>query len=772
LCGPGLLEYPSSMNLRAREVIPEWAFRVAVVSACLGVFSWPCPADAQLRILDYNVGATGSSSSGPRPGMDAVLSAINAQTKPGFARPISIFVMQEGNSVTTTGQAYASLLNTITSSTTYLPSGTNGATTGAGRPMAVYNSASVTLISEEAIGVTSLTGQPRQTLRYQFRPVGYDAAADFYVYDSHFKAVDDSTSANRRNVEAQAIRANADALGSNQNIIYAGDMNVYTAAEKAFQTLTGTGNGQAFDPINQVGDWSNNAAFKPYHTQSPATAASYQGQVTGGMDDRFDFQLVTGVWLDGRGLDYIPNSYWAFGNTGTHTLNQSITTGSPLALQAFLPGYTLAQSGTILTSLSQVADHLPVVADYQLPARLSASIGVLPATVIKNAVVSSTLSVSNSAPVSVVQGADRLDYGYASSGILTGSGTGSDMALGLASTHLLAVNTAQAGLMSGSLSVAATSPQTASPLFSQPVTMSVLDHAIGSFNATSTLTTLDIDFGTLTQGTGTASQNFSIFNRPGTLGANWTAKLDLDSVSSASVPGVFSTTLSPFLNVPSGSSQTYGLSMLTTTTGSFSGTYSLNLSDENLPGATPQSMSLTVRGSVVSPANVLFNVTSGTQTQTTLGYAGITGTSSVTKVGNGTILLDGINTFTGTTSIEQGIAALSGPGAIANSSLVTISAGATLDVQGIAGGYLVGAGQTIGGSGTVLGSVVFGRGSTISPGMTSGGAGASLLSGQSHGAGLGLDSQQVAVPEPSTLGLVGIGCGVAGFVAMRRKRVT
>jgi endonuclease/exonuclease/phosphatase family metal-dependent hydrolase len=206
-------------------------------------------AHAQLRILDYNVGANGSSL-GPRPGMDAVLQAINAQTKPGFARPIDILVMQEGNSVTTTGQAYANLLNTIASSTAYVPTGLNGATTGAGRPMAVYNSASVTLISEQAIGVTSSTGQPRQTLRYQFRPVGYDATADFYVYDSHFKAVDDTTSANRRNVEAQAIRANADAMGPNQNLIYAGDMNLYTASEKAFETLTGTGNGQAFDPIN------------------------------------------------------------------------------------------------------------------------------------------------------------------------------------------------------------------------------------------------------------------------------------------------------------------------------------------------------------------------------------------------------------------------------------------------------------------------------------------------------------------------------------------
>jgi autotransporter-associated beta strand protein len=700
--------------------------------------------------------------------MDSVLAAINVQTKSGFARPIDIMLMQEGDSTSTTGQAYANLLNTITSSTNYVRTVVNGTTTGAGRPMAVYNSATVMLISEETVGVTSSSGQARQTLRYQFRPVGYDASADFYVYNSHFKSSNTTTDANRRNVEAQANRANADALGPNVNIIYTGDLNLYTASESAFQTLTAPGNGQAFDPIDEIGDWSNNAAFKPYQTQSPATTAFYPGQVTGGMDDRFDFQLVSGEWLDGRGLDYISGSYWAFGNTGTHNMDGAITTGSPSALQAFLPGYTVTQSGTILTYLSQVSDHLPVVADYQIPAKLAASLATTPSRVITGAMVSSTLSVSNSAPVSVVQGADRLDYGYVSSGLFTASGTGSDMALGPANTHVLAANTTQAGLLTGTVSVVATSPQTASPTFSQPVTMSVLDHAIGSFSQASTLTTLDMNFGTLTQGTGTSSQNFSIFNRPGNLGANWTAKLDLDSVSSASVPGVFSTTLSPFLNLASGSSTSFSLSMLTTTTGSFSGTYSLGLSDENLPGATTQSMSLTVRGSVVSPANVVFNVTSGTQTQTNLGYSSITGTSSVTKVGNGTILLDGINTFTGTTGIQQGVLAVTSTSAIANSSLIDIAAGASLDVRSVSGGYTVSAGQTLGGSGTVLGSVVFGRGSTISPGITPVMAGASLPAGAIFATAL--DSQAIAVPEPSTLGLVGLGAGLLGLMTARWKR--
>ncbi|MFM9025839.1 MAG: PEP-CTERM sorting domain-containing protein [Planctomycetaceae bacterium] len=716
----------------------------AVVLLCL-------QAHAQLRILDYNVAASGSASSGPRAGMDSVLRAINAQNRPGFSKPVDIMLMQEADSVSTTGLAYANLLNVITGGTTYLASTVDGSSAGSGRPIVVYNSAAVTLISEVGVGVVSSTGQPRQTMRYQFRPVGYDSNADFYVYNSHLKASTGSTNEARRNVETTNTRANADALGDGTSIIYVGDLNLYDSTEAAFQTLLAPGNGQAFDPINQIGSWSGNAVYKAFHTQSPATTAAYGGQVTGGMDDRFDFQLVSGEWLDGRGLDFISGSYWAFGNTGTHNLNGAITTGSASALQAFLPGYTVAQSGTVLTLLSQVADHLPVVADYQLPAKMSAGLAMLPSKVIVGAAVSGTLTVSNSAPVSVVQGADRLDYTFSSSGLFTGSGTGSDMALGPANAHTLSLKTGTAGLISGTVSVQATSPQTASPSFSQTASVSVLDHAIGSFTLGSTLTTLDLDFGLLTQGTGTASQTFSIFNRAG---GSWAARLDLDSISASAPGSVFTTTLSPFTNLASGSSRSYGVSMLTTTTGSFSGTYSLNLSDEDLPGAATQSLSLTVRGRVASPANAILNVASGTQTQLGLGFAAITGSSSITKTGSGSILLDLANTFTGTTSIEQGVTVLGASGAIAGSARVNIAAGASLDARTLAGGYVVGTGQTLGGEGTILGSVTFGAGSTIAPG--------------SPGAAVSLGSLQVvAVPEPGTWVMAVAGLA---WVASRRRR--
>jgi hypothetical protein len=114
------------------------------------------------------------------------------------------------------------------------------------------------------------------------------------------------------------------------------------------------------------------------------------------------------------------------------------------------------------------------------PPKLSGSLGALPATVIRGASVSGTLSVSNSIPVTSSTGAARLDYSYASSGFLVGDGTGSDMALGVASTHVLSMKTDTAGLFTGTVSATATSPQTVTPTFSQTVSMSVLDHAIGS----------------------------------------------------------------------------------------------------------------------------------------------------------------------------------------------------------------------------------------------------------------------------------------------------
>jgi len=692
--------------------------------AILGLIGWllgVSEARAQLRICNYNVTASDSSLTSPRPGVDTILSAIGNSAKGGFSRPIDVLVLLEANSVSTTGVQFATLLNTIYGGTNYRQSALNGGSTGAGRPICVYNAATVSLVNEKAVGITSSTGQPRQTLRYQFQPVGYDSNASFSVYASHFKASNSSSDAARRNVEARAIRADLDALGDGVGAIQLGDLNLYTSSDPSFQTLTGTGPGQFFDPVSSVGSWTGNAAFSAVHTQSPATTAFFGGQVTGGINDRFDFQLTTGELLDGRGLDSITSSYWAFGNTDTHTMSGAITTGSPAALAALIPGSTIAQASSVLTALSQVTDHLPVVSDYQLPAKMAASLTGVPTTVIKGAAISGLLTVSNAAPVAVVMGADRLDYGFTGTGVCVGTGTGSDAALGGGNAHLVALNTPLAGPASGTLTVQATSPQASNPTVSQAVTLAVLDHAIGSFAAGSTVSSLDIDFGTLTQGSGTSSQAFGVFNRAGSLGTAWTAKLDVDSIAPAVPAGVFETTLAPFANLASGSSRSSAMSMLTTTSGSFSGTYSLAVSDEDLPGATAKTMTITVRGSVVTPANVVLSVPSGSQTQLAVGFAGITGTAAVTKTGTGTVVMGGSNTYTGSTSVQQGTLALTGTRSVGASSNVSVAAGATLDARALPGGFSIATAKVLSGSGRVLGAITLAGGTlgmaslTISP---------------------------------------------------------
>ena len=585
---------------------------ILALTAVLASLTVGATAHAQLRIVNYNVNNSDPSAFGPRAGMNTVFQGMNASARGGFSRPLDVLLLQEADSVATTGTAYAGLLNTVTGGTSYRRSAVDADTVGSGRPIAIYNSASVTLVAEKRVGsITGTASQPRQAMRYQFRPVGYDSAADFYVYASHYKASTGAANEAERANEARVIRADADALGQGASVIYAGDLNVYSSSEAAFQTLTGTGNGQAFDPVSRVGSWSGNSSFRDVHTQSPATASVFNGQVTGGVDDRFDFQLITGEVRDTRGFDYIANSYWTFGNTATHAINQAISTGSAATLSGRIPGYSTAQASALLTALTQVTDHLPVLADYQLPARMSASLAAPPARVIRGASVSGTLTVSNSAPVAVVAGADRLDYSFAGTGAFTASGTGSDAALGGAATHLLTLSTTAAGLRSGTVSVTAASPQAMNATFSGTVSTSVLDRAIGSFAAAATTTSLTLDFGTLLRGAASGSTSFSIFNRPAASGTAWTARLDLDGVTSSLPAGLFSTSLAPFANLASGSSRSFGVALTTATTGSFAGSYTLSLSDEDLPGATGQTLSVSVRAIVMAPLAGDLNLDAG-----------------------------------------------------------------------------------------------------------------------------------------------------------------
>ncbi|MBC8142351.1 MAG: hypothetical protein H7Y38_13020, partial [Armatimonadetes bacterium] len=449
------------------------------------------PASAQLRVVSWNSsGRTGSD-------VNAVLRGIGAERRSGIAKPIDVLLLQESSGATGTAQSYVNALNSLYGAGTYArgtltPAEVSVAT--GGTQSIVYRVSSVELVSETVVGTVSTSGAARQQVRHEIRPVGYSgAASSMFLYNGHFKAGNDSIDRTRRDAEAGQVRTNADALGANRNIVYAGDYNVYRASEAMWATLTLAGNGRANDPINQVGEWSDSTQYKGVHTQSPAANGNsrYSGQTLGGMDDRFDFQTMSDALINTSGISYISGTYRAFGNTNTHAVNGDITGGSASAFAANLTDYTNDMATDLLESIARSCDHIPVVADYQIPARMGVSVSGAPTTaVIVGANVSLLATVSNTANVITANGADTLAFTASGTGAITGGGTGTDAALGAGVDRALTVGTATAGAKIGTVNVSSSSEAVANGTFSQNFSVNVLDHANASFSSLTDTNTL------------------------------------------------------------------------------------------------------------------------------------------------------------------------------------------------------------------------------------------------------------------------------------------
>lgn len=180
-------------------------------------------------------------------------------------------------------------------------------------------------------------------LRGKFRPDGTLGESDFYVYSVHLKSGSTGSDATQRGVEAGLLRDDVDALGEGANVLMVGDFNMQGSSEVAFTQLVAAGTGQLFDVAGAPGEWNDNPSFKSLHKQDPGAS----------MDDRFDLQFASGELFDDMGLEYVDSSFHVFGNDGSHTLNDLITTGT-------------GASPAVLSALVNASDHLPIVADYEV----------------------------------------------------------------------------------------------------------------------------------------------------------------------------------------------------------------------------------------------------------------------------------------------------------------------------------------------------------------------------------------------------------------------
>ncbi|WP_092208388.1 endonuclease/exonuclease/phosphatase family protein [Bizionia echini] len=152
-------------------------------------------------------------------------------------------------------------------------------------------------------------------------------------------------------------------LPANSNVLLAGDFNVYTSSEPAFQELINPTNTITFtDPANKIGSWHNNTNFVDVFTQSTRTQTGFGG-TTGGFDDRFDFIMTSENMLSNTDLYYEPNSYQVYGNNGnTDCFNQSIIDSECAGIKF---------SFNIREALHYFSDHLPVTLQISTNASLS-----------------------------------------------------------------------------------------------------------------------------------------------------------------------------------------------------------------------------------------------------------------------------------------------------------------------------------------------------------------------------------------------------------------
>lgn len=218
--------------------------------------------------------------------------------------------------------------------------------------MLFYNSNKLELYSQHEI-TTALRNISEYVLFYKSSGLGPgDDTIFIHCYMAHLKASQGWSNEQERNQEAVVFKNYLDNKAATlENVLFAGDMNIYGDYEAAYNTILNGGSVNLYDPINAPGLWHANSFFANVHTQSPRTATLPDGGSNGGMDDRFDWIFVSDDVRSGHNyLKYIPNSYLALGNDGNH-YNKSILDAPTNTSVPY----------NVLEALYYMSDHLPVV---------------------------------------------------------------------------------------------------------------------------------------------------------------------------------------------------------------------------------------------------------------------------------------------------------------------------------------------------------------------------------------------------------------------------
>lgn len=174
---------------------------------------------------------------------------------------------------------------------------------------------------------------------------------------AHLKAGTGSDNESKRKMMVENTMRYLENNYRERNVLIMGDFNLYTSSEPAYQALTNETaypNSYFIDPLYPygVGNWNSNYNFKEYHTQSTHKDSDSNCHSSGGMDDRFDFILMSENIYGGReNIRYVGGSYNALGNDGNR-FNKSINNPTNQAV-----------SQEVANALFHNSDHIPVTMD-------------------------------------------------------------------------------------------------------------------------------------------------------------------------------------------------------------------------------------------------------------------------------------------------------------------------------------------------------------------------------------------------------------------------
>lgn len=225
--------------------------------------------------------------------------------------------------------------------------------------MVFFNTDKLTLIDEELFETTV-----RDINHYTFRLNTINQATNpiiLHVYVTHLKADDgtvfDDDQLDRLNM-VNVFTTALDQIPADSFVLFAGDFNFKSASEAAYQEILDPTNKVVLvDPINRPGDWSNNPIFSDIFTQSTRISNNDFGNrgAGGGLDDRFDFIMMSQNLTNNPDFFYTAGTYKAFGNNGNC---RNLNINDPACTGTF--------SQPLRDLLFNMSDHLPVIAEFTL----------------------------------------------------------------------------------------------------------------------------------------------------------------------------------------------------------------------------------------------------------------------------------------------------------------------------------------------------------------------------------------------------------------------